>query len=67
MGYTVPMTSGLDWQPTLRGDLLELRPLRAEDFPALFAVASDPLIWEQHPASDRYQEAVFREFFREAM
>jgi N-acetyltransferase len=67
VGYTVPMTSGLDWQPTLRGDLLELRPLRAEDFPALFAVASDPLIWEQHPASDRYQEAVFREFFREAM
>jgi RimJ/RimL family protein N-acetyltransferase len=33
----------------------------------LFTVASDPLIWEQHPASDRYQEKVFREFFREAL
>jgi len=54
-------------QPTLRDDLVELRPLREEDFDALYAVAADPLIWEQHPASDRHEEAVFRAFFREAM
>jgi N-acetyltransferase len=54
-------------QPTLSGKLLSLRPLTPEDWEALFAVASDPLIWEQHPASDRYQEKVFREFFREAL
>lgn len=56
-----------DPQPTLTGELLELRPLRAEDFPALYAVACDPLIWEQHPNSDRYQEGAFREFFRGAI
>jgi N-acetyltransferase len=56
-----------DLQPTLTGELIELRPLREEDYPALYAVASDPLIWEQHPNSDRYQEAVFKTFFREAM
>jgi len=56
-----------DFQPTLRGSLLELRPLRADDWDALFAVASDPLIWEQHPANDRYKEEVFRRFFSEAM
>lgn len=56
-----------DLQPTLRGSLVELRPLRADDWDALFAVASDRLIWEQHPASDRYQEPVFREFFRVAL
>src|SRR5215831_1988476 len=56
-----------DLQPTLKGRLLELRPLRPEDWDALFAVASDPLIWEQHPASDRYQEPVFREFFKGAL
>ena len=56
-----------DLQPVLRGDLLELRPLRAEDFTALFAVAADPLIWEQHPASDRHREDVFRAFFDEAL
>ena len=54
-------------QPTLKGQLLELRPLRPDDFRALYAVASDPLIWEQHPANDRYQEEVFKTFFREAL
>ncbi len=56
-----------DLQPVLKGELLELRPLRAEDFEALFAVASDPLIWEQHPATDRYQDDQFRIFFRESL
>lgn len=51
-------------QPTLTGELVELRPLREEDFAALFAVASDPLIWEQHPDPDRCTEPVFRQFFR---
>ena len=54
-------------QPTLRGELVELRPLGEDDFAELYAVASDPLIWEQHPASDRYKEDVFREFFSGAL
>ena len=54
-------------QPVLTGELLELRPLRPEDFPDLYAAASDPLVWEQHPQSDRYREDVFREFFRGAL
>lgn len=56
-----------EFQPVLKGDLLDLRPLRADDFDALFAVASDPLIWEQHPVSNRYQEPQFRGFFQEAL
>ena len=56
-----------DLQPTLEGESLLIRPLREEDWEPLFAVASDPLIWEQHPVPDRYQENVFRGFFREAM
>lgn len=56
-----------DLQPTLTGAVLELRPLREEDFDALYAVASDPLIWEQHPITDRYKKEVFTGFFREAM
>jgi N-acetyltransferase len=54
-------------QPHLVGELLELRPLGADDFSALFAVASDPLIWQQHPASDRYRLDVFRLFFDDGM
>ena len=56
-----------DLRPILKGELLELRPLRADDFDELFAVASDPLIWEQHPSNDRYKLEVFKEFFRQAM
>jgi N-acetyltransferase len=54
-------------QPTLAGSLVSLRPLGPDDFPALYGVASDPLIWEQHPDWNRYQEAVFRDFFRQAL
>ena len=56
-----------DLQPQLRADLIEVRPLAPDDWESLFAVASDPLIWELHPASDRYREDVFREFFRDAL
>jgi RimJ/RimL family protein N-acetyltransferase len=52
-----------DLQPTLKGDLLELRPLTHQDFDAVFAAASDPLIWEQHPENDRYKKEVFQKFF----
>lgn len=58
---------GFELQPHLVGELLEVRPLRPEDWDSLFRVASDPLIWEQHPANDRYKEEVFRGFFREAL
>jgi RimJ/RimL family protein N-acetyltransferase len=56
-----------DLQPILEGKLLGLRPLRPDDFHDLYEVASDPLIWEQHPNTDRYKEAVFEGFFREAL
>lgn len=56
-----------DPQPQLKGELVVLRPLREADYDDLYEVARDPLIWEQHPASDRYQPGVFREFFRHAM
>lgn len=57
----------IDWQPHLIGTLVELRPIRPADFDALFAVASDPEIWAQHPARDRCQEPVFRAFFHDAL
>ena len=56
-----------DLQPNLKGRLVELRPLRPEDWHALFTVASDPLIWEQHPERHRYEKDVFQVFFREAL
>jgi RimJ/RimL family protein N-acetyltransferase len=59
--------SDFELQPQLAGELLELCPLGPEHWEALFAVASDPLIWEQHPAHNRYKENVFKEVFQGAL
>ena len=56
-----------DYQPVLKGKLVEFRPLRAEDYDDLYAVAADPLIWEQHPVRNRHEEGPFQVFFREAL
>ena len=56
-----------DLQPHLKSEFIELRPLTPKDWDDLFAVASDRLIWEQHPEWDRYKEEVFKVFFREAL
>lgn len=47
--------------------MLTLRPLHEQDFEALYAAARDPMIWQQHPAADRWQEPVFRQYFRSAI
>jgi RimJ/RimL family protein N-acetyltransferase len=36
-------------------------------FNELYAAASDPLIWEQHPNPNRYQKEVFESFFEGAL
>jgi RimJ/RimL family protein N-acetyltransferase len=56
-----------DLQPTLASPWISLRPLRPEDFEPLYAVASDPLLWEQHPSRNRYQRDVFENYFKGAM
>lgn len=56
-----------DPQPVLRGQLLHLRPLRADDLEPLMAVAADPLIWAQHPAKERGTPEGFQRFFAESL
>jgi RimJ/RimL family protein N-acetyltransferase len=58
----------LNWQPQhLQNELIALFPLQEEDFEELYAVASDPLVWEQHPNKLRYQREVFQNFFEGAL
>lgn len=57
----------MDRQPVLEGERFLLRPLTADDWSALYAVASDPAVWEQHPMQDRWRAEVFREFFDDAL
>lgn len=53
------------FQLPLSNELVELRALHVGDFEALYEVASDPLIWEQHPNPNRYQRPVFENFLKE--
>lgn len=54
-------------QPILENDFVKLVPLQETDFEELFAVAGDPLIWEQHPNKDRWKREVFENFFKGAI
>ena len=54
-------------QPILENDRVILYPLEEKDFEVLYAVASDPKIWEQHPNKDRWKKDVFLTFFDGAM
>lgn len=51
-------------QPTLSSPQFLLRPLRENDYEALFSAASDPQIWEAHPIPDRYLPETFKVYFK---
>jgi RimJ/RimL family protein N-acetyltransferase len=53
--------------PILENDLVKLIPLKESDFESLFEIASDPLLWEQHPQKNRCEEPIFRLFFNDAI
>ena len=57
----------LDFQPTLTGPTVLIRPVVAADWTELFAAGSDPEIWKVHPRSDRYTEPEFRKYFESAV
>jgi RimJ/RimL family protein N-acetyltransferase len=54
-------------QPSLSNQLIRIEPLESSDFEKLYAVAADPLIWEQHPNKERYQRPVFENYFKGAI
>jgi RimJ/RimL family protein N-acetyltransferase len=56
-----------DFQPTLTGPTVIVRPVTADDWAELFAAGSDPEIWKVHPRSNRYTEPAFRVYFDSAV
>lgn len=54
-------------QPILQNEIVKLVPIKETDFEVLYKVASDPLIWEQHPNKNRWQREVFQNFFKGAI
>ena len=47
----------------LEDEITKLIPLQESDFDELYKVASDPLIWEQHPIPSRYKKDEFQLYF----
>lgn len=57
-----------DIQPTaLKNEIITLMPMAANNFEAMYSVASDPLIWKQHPNKNLYQRDVFEIFFEDTI
>ena len=54
-------------QPNIENEFIKIQPLKQNDFEILYGIASDPLIWEQHPNKERYNRDVFETFFKGAM
>ena len=54
-------------QPVLKGQSITVRPITADDWEALYSAAGDPKLWAQHPANDRWERPVFRNFFDAAI
>lgn len=57
----------MDLQPILENEFVKIKPLQLSDFETLYGIASDPLIWEQHPNKDRYKKEAFQNFFKGAI
>ena len=56
----------MELQPTLKNELVKIRPLHIKDLEFLYKVAKDPKIWEQHPCK-RYLRSEFEKFFTESI
>ena len=54
-------------QPTLTNEIVQIVPLKESDFDDLYYIASDKLLWEQHPEKERYKIDVFQAFFKTAI
>lgn len=54
-------------QATLENEIVRLQALKEEDFEAIYAVASDPAVWANHPNKNRCERAVFENFFKGAI
>ena len=57
----------MNLQPLLHNPMVSLRPVQPADFEDLYAIASDPQIWVQHPTPTRYQRPVFENYFAGAL
>lgn len=57
----------VDFKTNLESAAYSLVQTDESHFDALYTIANDPLLWAQHPNSDRWQRDVFVDFFQTAL
>jgi RimJ/RimL family protein N-acetyltransferase len=57
----------VELQPVLENGRYRIEPLKMIHKDALLAIASDPLLWDQHPAKERATKEGFDEFFEQSL
>lgn len=56
------------WKPNpFENEWVKLIPLHPTDYEKVYAIASDPLLWAQHPSSERYKPEIFAPFFEDIL
>ena len=53
----------MNFKSNFENDSISLLQIKKESFEELYLVASNPVIWEQHPESDRWKKEKFSIFF----
>ena len=59
--------NGFRLSSTLEDERILIRPLSIEDFDELYKCAADKMIWQGHPAKNRYKKAEFTAWFEDAI
>lgn len=66
-GASSSVVDGSGFRLPLQTEHFFLALLTPDDFDALYAVANDPLLWEQHPETDRWKRVKFERFFYDGL
>jgi RimJ/RimL family protein N-acetyltransferase len=57
----------IDFKVNFENDSIALIQTEIFHFEKLYLIASNPIIWEQHPENDRWRKDKFKEFFKSAI
>ena len=67
MGIKKEFYNLIDFKLKLETKSFALIQIKDSHFEDLYLVASNPIVWEQHPENDRWKKEVFSNFFQTAI
>ena len=55
------------FKSNFENDSISLLQIKEKDFEELYLVASNPVVWKQHPDKNRWQKKNFSNFFKKGI